>query len=244
MISTGSLPRRSSRRPLAALALVLSCSGVAAADAVSFDRDIRPILAENCFACHGPGKAEAGLRLDSAEAAARLLDSGVKAVVPGDPQASGLVARIGATDPDVIMPPPHSRKTLTAAQKETLSRWIAAGAAYEKHWSFRSIERPAVPDVPAAAGPIDRFLEARLGSEGLPVNGEADRRTLARRASFALTGLPPAPADVEAFVADASPDAYEKFVDHLLASPQYGEEMARHWLDVARYADTHGLHLD
>ena len=247
MITSGCRPDRSARlasATLAALVLVLPCGGVAAADAVSFDRDIRPILAENCFACHGPGKEEAGLRLDSAEAAARRLDSGVQAIVPGDPKASGLIARITAADPDVVMPPPHSRKTLTAAQKELLSRWIAAGGAFEKHWSFRPIRRPAVPEVASVAGPIDRFLEARLGAEGLPVNDEADRRTLARRVSFTLTGLPPTPAEVEAFVADTAPDAYEKLVDRLLESPHYGEEMARHWLDVARYADTHGLHLD
>ncbi|MFM8414370.1 MAG: DUF1549 and DUF1553 domain-containing protein, partial [Planctomycetota bacterium] len=149
-------------------------------------------------------------------------------------------------DPDVVMPPPHTNKPLSAAQKAVLAKWIAAGAVYERHWSFTPIVRPDVPAAAdsAATSPIDRFLEARLAAEGLPVNAEADRRTLARRLSFALTGLPPTPAEVEAFVNDAAPDAYDKLVDRLLAGPHHGEEMARHWLDAARYADTHGLHLD
>jgi hypothetical protein len=216
-----------------------------AAGPIRFDRDIRPLLSENCYACHGPGQQEAGLRLDGAEEATRELDSGARAIVPGEPAASELVARIRSSDPDLVMPPPHSKKTLSTEQKELLERWITAGAVYEKHWSFGPIEQPPVPAVAAAdLGPIDRFLEARLAAEGLPVNAEADRRTLIRRLSFALAGLPPAPAEVEAFVADGSPDAYGRLVDRLLASPHYGEEMARHWLDVARYADTHGLHLD
>ena len=211
-----------------------------------FDRDIRPLLSENCYACHGPGTQEAGLRLDSAEEAGRELDSGTRAVVAGDLTASELIARIDASDPDVVMPPPHSKKSLSAEQKALLKRWIADGAVYEAHWSFRPVRRPTVPSVPdaAAAHPIDRFLESRIAAEGLPLNGEADRSTLIRRVTFALTGLPPTPADVDAFVADASPEAYDRVVDRLLASPHHGEEMARHWLDAARYADTHGLHND
>jgi hypothetical protein len=210
---------------------------------VRFDRDIRPLLSENCYACHGPGDQEAGLRLDSAEEATRELDSGSRAIVAGDLAASELIERINATDPDVVMPPPHSKKTLTPEQKKLLTRWIDAGAPYEQHWSYRPIVRP---DVPAgdAANPIDRFLGAEIAAAKLPMNAEADRPTLVRRLSFALTGLPPTPDQVAAFVADASPDAYEKLVDRLLASPHHGEEMARHWLDNARYADTHGLHLD
>jgi hypothetical protein len=208
-----------------------------------FDRDIRPLLSENCYACHGPGQQEAGLRLDSAEEAARELESGTRAIVAGDPAKSELIARINATDPDVVMPPPHSKKTLSAEQKELLTRWIQAGAPYEKHWSYRPLERPEVP-AGKAANPIDRFLDAAIASATLPVNAEADRPTLIRRLSFALTGLPPTPEQVAAFVADASPDAYAKLVEKLLASPHHGEEMARHWLDNARYADTHGLHLD
>jgi hypothetical protein len=227
-----------------ALAAALALAPAAAEEPIRFDRDIRPLLSDNCFSCHGPGQQEAGLRLDSAEEATRELDSGSRAIVAGDAAASEMIARIDATDPDVIMPPPHSKKTLTDAQKELLKRWIAAGAAYEKHWSFRPLERPSPPPAKAHTHPIDRFLDASLAAAGLPVNTEADRPTLIRRLSFALTGLPPAPEQVAAFVADTSPDAYESLVERLLASPHHGEEMARHWLDQARYADTHGLHLD
>ena len=234
------------RLPLFATpALLLAAQALAAhAAAPRFDRDVEPILSEHCFACHGPGKQEAGLRLDSLDAASRPLESGHRAIVAGDAAASELVARIVATDPDVLMPPPHTNKPLSDAQRDTLRSWIESGAHYEQHWSFRPIARPAVPDGPVEAGPIDRFLEARLAAEALPVNAEADRETLIRRAAFALTGLPPKPAEVDAFLADAAPGAYERLVDRLMNSPHHGEEMARHWLDVARYADTHGLHLD
>jgi mono/diheme cytochrome c family protein len=213
---------------------------------VRFDRDIRPILSENCYACHGPGTQEAGLRLDSHEAATAALDSGSRAIVAGDQKASEMLARIVATDPDVVMPPPNSHKTLSAEQRNLLTKWIAAGAPYEQHWSFRPVVRPEVPAAadPAVTNPVDRFLEARLAEAKLPVNPEADRRTLLRRLSFALTGLPPTPAEVDTFVANTSPDAYEKQVERLLKSVHHGEEMARHWLDAARYGDTHGLHLD
>ena len=219
--------------------------GTAAEKPIRFDRDIRPLLSEHCFACHGPGKQEAGLRLDDGPATLALLESGERAIVPGDTASSALIARIVATDPDTVMPPPHFHKELSEAQKDLLTRWIAAGAPYEQHWSFRKIVRPEVPAAPGDPGnPIDRFLEARVAAEGLPLNAAADRPTLIRRVSFALTGLPPTPEEVAAFVADPAPDAYDKLVDRLLASPHHGEEMARHWLDVSRYADTHGLHLD
>ncbi len=213
---------------------------------IAFDREIRPLLSENCYACHGPGEQEAGLRLDSHEAATAELASGAIAVVAGDLDASELLARIRSVDPDVVMPPPHTNKVLSEEQKDLLAKWIAEGAPFEGHWSFQPIERPPVPEAgdAAVANPVDRFVDARLLAEDLPVSGEADRRTLARRLSFALTGLPPSTAEVDRFVADTSPDAYEQLVDRLLASPHHGEEMARHWLDVARYADTHGLHLD
>ena len=220
---------------------------VAAADpAIRFDRDIRPLLSENCYACHGPGTQEAGLRLDSHEAATAQLASGGRAIVAGDTKASEMLARIAATDPDVAMPPPHTNKSLSPEQKGLLAKWIAAGAPYERHWSFAPVVRPEVPAAADAAvtQAIDRFLEARLAADKLPPNPEADRPTLIRRLSFALTGLPPTPAEVAAFVADTAPDAYEKQVERLLQSPHHGEEMARHWLDAARYADTHGLHLD
>ena len=232
---------------LVGLVTALAASGSFAAEpAIRFDRDIRPILSENCYACHGPGTQEAGLRLDSHEAATAELGSGSRAIVAGDQRASELLARIAAADPDVVMPPPHTNKTLSPEQRDLLAKWIAAGAPYEQHWSFRPVLRPEVPAAtdPAITHPVDRFLEARLAEAKLPVNSEADRPTLLRRLSFAVIGLPPMPAEVDAFVADTSPDAYEKQVERLLQSPHHGEEMARHWLDAARYADTHGLHLD
>ena len=240
------LGRGKPSRPIAVWAVALAAAGAAAAAAegpIRFDRDIRPLLAENCYACHGPGAAESGLRLDSLASATRELEGGGRAIVPGDPDTSGLVVRIGSNDPEVVMPPPHTNKTLSAADRDLLVRWIRGGAAYEEHWSFRPIERPRVP-ARAGTNPIDRFLDERLADATLPVNDEADRPTLARRLSFALVGLPPAPDDVAAFVADGSTTAWERLVERLLESPHHGEEMARHWLDQARYADTHGLHLD
>ena len=235
--------------PLALMCLVfVLVQGPASAveSPLRFDRDIRPLLSENCYACHGPGTQEAGLRLDSAAEAGRELSSGSRAVVAGDTVASEAIARIRSTDPDTIMPPPQAKKTLSAEQIALLERWIAEGGVYEAHWSFRPVVRPEPPTVAdtAAMHPVDRFIEARVAEAGLPLNGEADRGTLIRRATFALTGLPPTPAEVEAFLADPGGDAYERLVDRLLASPHHGEEMARHWLDAARYGDTHGLHFD
>ena len=227
--------------------VALTATGMAGEGAsIRFDRDIRPILAENCFACHGPGGQEAGLRLDTAEAASRELDSGLRAVVPSDIAASGLVDRIRSSDADLVMPPPYSHKELSASEQELLVRWIEAGAPYEQHWSFRPLERPALPRTAesVAEHPVDAFLTTRLEADALPINLPADRPTLIRRLSFTLTGLPPTPAEVDAFLADPAADAYEKLVARLLASPRHGEEMARHWLDAARYGDTHGLHLD
>jgi hypothetical protein len=217
---------------------------VRASDKVEFNRDIRPILMENCFACHGPDSAarKAKLRLDQREAAVKA-----EVLVPGKPEESELVRRIMAKDVKERMPPANAHKTLTTAQKDLLTTWIAQGAEYQPHWSYLKPERPELPAVKNAAwarNAIDRFVLAKLQRAGLQPAPEADRRTLARRLSLDLTGLPPAPADVEAFVKDAAPDAYEKFVDQLLASPQWGEHRARYWLDAARYADTHGLHFD
>ncbi len=209
-----------------------------------YNRDIRPILAENCFACHGPDSAarKASLRLD-------LRDEAVKAqaFVPGKPDESALVERIFATDAKELMPPAKSHKKLTAAQKETLKRWVAAGAEYQPHWSFIPPKRPALPEVKNktwARNPIDRFILAELEKKGLQPAPEADRRTLARRLSLDLTGLPPRPEDVEEFVSDKAPDACESYVAKLLRSPHWGEHRGRSWLDVARYADTHGIHFD
>ncbi|AMV38059.1 DUF1553 domain-containing protein [Planctomyces sp. SH-PL62] len=226
------------------LALASSAVPARADDAVVYNRDVRPILAENCFACHGPDSAarKADLRLDVREAAVEM-----GAVEPGDLEASSLVARIETDDKHEVMPPPGSHKTLTAEQKDVLKRWIAQGAEYQAHWSLIAPTRSALPKTADASWgrtPIDAFILSALESKGIKPAPEADRRTLARRASLDLTGLPPNPEEVEAFVADASPDAYEKYVDALLRSPAWGEHRGRYWLDAARYADTHGYHFD
>ena len=216
----------------------------AVAQTVDFNRDVRPILADTCFACHGPDEKarKADLRLDNrADALA------AKAVVPGKPGEAELVRRITSTDPAEKMPPAKSGKKLTPAQVETLRTWVAQGAEYKGHWAFIPPVRPAVPAIKAAGrvrNPIDAFVLARLEKEGLKQSPEADRPTLIRRVTLDLTGLPPTLAEVDAFLADKSPDAYEKVVDRLLASPRYGERMALDWLDAARYADTHGYHID
>jgi hypothetical protein len=225
-------------------------SPVHAAEApLDFNRDVRPILSDRCFSCHGPDgeDRQAGLRLDLRDAAIAELDSGATAVVPGDPTQSEIVTRITSTDPDVVMPPPRFNKPITPAEADILKRWIAAGAEYRGHWAFERVERPAVPEVKDRAWPrtpIDRFILARLEQERLTPNPEADKVTLARRLSLDLTGLLPAPADVDVFLADTAPDAYERYVDTLLASPHFGERMAIEWLDAARYADSHGYQTD
>jgi mono/diheme cytochrome c family protein len=215
---------------------------------ISFNRDIRPILSDNCFACHGPDHAnrQAGLRLDVAEQAVAELESGVRAIVPGDEGASELIARIVSDDPDSVMPPPQAKiGRLTAAQVQLLTRWITEGATYEPHWAFVPPAKPAVPtDAAPGSQPLDRLVAAGLAKRGLTLQPEADRATLIRRASFDITGLPPTPAEVEAFVADASPDAYERLLDRLLASPRYGERMAADWMDLARYSDSYGFQVD
>lgn len=213
---------------------------------LQYNRDIRPILAENCFACHGPDSAarKAGLRLDKAEEATQARN-GRAPLVKGKPEESLIIQRINGKGP--IMPPKSSHKELTPQQIATLTRWVKEGAKYEAHWAYIAPTRPALPKVKNAAwvrNPIDRFILARLEAAGLTPAPEADQRTLARRLSLDLTGLPPDPKDVEAFVADKSPNAYEKLVDKFLASPQWGEHRGRYWLDAARYADTHGIHFD
>jgi hypothetical protein len=214
------------------------------AEAIEYNRDIRPILSENCFACHGPDSAarKADLRLDQRAAAVEL-----GAIVPNDPEASGLIERITTDDKSMRMPPRSSNKTLNARQIDLLRRWVAAGAEYQPHWSLIAPTRPAPPAVKNEAwirNPIDRFVLALLEKNRLAPAPEADRRTLARRLSLDLTGLPPEPAVVEAFVNDRAPDAYEQLVDRLMATPEWGEHRARYWLDAARYADTHGIHFD
>jgi hypothetical protein len=212
---------------------------------LTFNRDIRPILADKCLSCHGQDakKREADLRMDTFEGATADL-GGTRAIVPGDLDQSELWTRVTSDDEDEVMPPPSSHKTLSDDEKALLRRWILEGAAYQKHWAFEPIQKPALPTVANATQPIDAFLLERLQAESLTPQGTADKETLIRRVAFALTGLPPTVAEVDTYLADEAADAYEKMVDRYLASPRYGEEMARHWLDVARYADTHGLHLD
>ncbi|MFM1769712.1 MAG: hypothetical protein RJA22_2241 [Verrucomicrobiota bacterium] len=220
--------------------------GAPGAAPVDYIRDIRPILSDNCFSCHGPDEQsrKAGLRLDERESALRPAKSGDRALVPGDPKASTLLARVMSADPDEVMPPPKTKKTLSPAQVELLRRWVAEGAEYRGHWAFEKPRRPALPDSGAARHPVDAFLQERLRQEGLAFSPEADKTTLIRRVTLDLTGLPPTPAEVDAFLADRSPEAYDKVVARLLQSPRYGEHMARYWLDSARYADSHGFHID
>ncbi|MBM4022752.1 MAG: DUF1549 domain-containing protein [Planctomycetes bacterium] len=211
---------------------------------IDFNRDIRPILAENCFYCHGQdgNKRQADLRLDDRKAA---VDAG--AIVPGDVGASSLLERICSSDADVVMPPPDSNRRLTPDQKALLERWIAAGADYEPHWAFVPPRRPGPPAVKKTdwiRSPVDGFVLAKLEAAGLAPSPEADRPTLIRRLHADLVGLPPTPEEVDAFVADTTPDAYERLVDRLLASPHYGERMALAWLDAARYADSNGFQQD
>ena len=215
---------------------------------IDFNRDIRPVLSNNCFKCHGPDAAErkAGLRLDVREEALRASESGAVAIAPGKPEESELVRRIFASDDDQ-MPPIDSNKRLTGAEKVLLKEWIAAGAPWQEHWSFVAPKRPALPSVSRAdwpLGAIDHFILARLDAEKVAVSPEADAQTLIRRLSLDVTGLPPTPDVVEGFVNDASGDAYEKLVERLLESPHFGERMAQEWLDAARFADTNGYHID
>ncbi len=212
---------------------------------VSYNRDIRPILSDKCFLCHGPDERmrdeTGGLRLDLRDEAVAF-----EAIVPGDPDGSLLVDRITSERARTVMPPPHTNLALSEDEVALLTRWIAEGAPYEDHWSFVPPTRPAVPDAGAgwARNDIDRFVHTRLDNGGLTPSPEADKATLLRRATLALTGLPPTPDEVDAFLADEREDAYEHAVDRLLASPRFGEHQSRYWLDAVRYADTHGLHLD
>ncbi len=212
--------------------------------AIDYNRDIRPILSDHCFACHGPDKHQrkADLRLDIRENAIEL-----EAIVPGKPEESEVVSRLFETDPDEIMPPSKMNKPLTAAQKDLLKRWVAAGAPYAPHWAYTPLNRPAIPalrDASHVRNPIDAFIQANLESHKIAPSPEADRRRLLRRLSLDLTGLPPTPEEVQAFLQDRSPRAYETQVERLLDSPRFGERMAVPWLDVVRYSDTVGYHGD
>jgi mono/diheme cytochrome c family protein len=219
-----------------------------AAEKLSYNRDVRQILSDNCFACHGfdPEKREAGLRLDTREGATASND-GVVAIVPGDVNKSALWKHINSTDAEEVMPPPETHKTLSSAQKEILRQWIEQGAPYEKHWSFVPPAEETLPVVKHKdwpRQPLDHFVLAKLETKKLKPAPEAEKEILIRRVTLDLTGLPPTIAEVDAFLADAAPDAYEKAVDRLLASPHYGERMAVDWLDAARYADTNGFQVD
>ena len=228
--------------------LMWGLGSASADDLVRFNRDVRPILSENCFACHGfdSNNRKADLRLDTREGATSNND-GVTAIVPGNINKSALWKLINSTDADVVMPPPETHKKLSSEQKKTLRKWIEQGAPYEMHWSFVP---PTVQELPKVKQgdwprhPFDHFILAKLESKKLKPSPEAKKETLIRRVTLDLTGLPPTLQEVDAFLADTSPNAYEKVVDRLLASPHYGERMAVDWLDAARYADTNGFQVD
>jgi hypothetical protein len=245
------MPSNSSRfRFLSVRRLALACfffglvTPCWASDEIDFSREIRPILSENCAFCHGPDEQtrEAGLRLDLADGAWSVIEKGAS-------DESELIRRIISDDPDEVMPPPDSNRSLTASQIELLRRWVDQGAAWEQHWSFQPLQAPPVPSVPhrdhaPIRNPIDAFVRKELDKRGIKPAPEADRPTLIRRLSLDLTGLPPTPQQVEAFVGDSDPGAYRRLVDRLLASPGFGERMAWNWLDAARYADTNGYQGD
>ncbi|MGE4003380.1 MAG: DUF1549 domain-containing protein, partial [Planctomycetaceae bacterium] len=218
------------------------------ASSVRFNRDVRPILSDKCFQCHGPDTAarQADLRLDDRENIVHR-PNGAALIEPGHPERSELFRRVMNEDPDERMPPPDSGKSLTAGEIELLRRWIAAGADYEPHWAYIAPVRSKLPRVDQAdwpRNPIDQFVLARLEQDGLAPSRTADRPTLIRRVTLDLTGVPPTPEEVEAFVSDRLSGAYEQLVDRLLESPRYGERMAADWLDAARFADTHGYLFD
>lgn len=234
-------------RPLALAGLSLALPLAAAAP--DFQKEVRPILSANCFHCHGNDRTTrmAGLRLDVREGLFSVRKSG-PVIVPGQPERSLLWQRITAKDPARRMPPPYAHKTLKPEELETIRRWIAAGAEWREHWAFRAPVRPPLPEVRQAGwvrNPIDRFVLAKLEAMGLAPAPEAPRHVLIRRLAYDLTGLPPDPDDVEAFLRSADPEKdYAALVEKYLASPHYGEHRARYWLDAARYGDTHGLHID
>ncbi len=235
--------------PIFVITLAAFARVSAATPAIQFNRDVRPILSDNCFACHGPdGNSRKGkFRLDTPEGVFEARPQHQPAVVPGKPEQSELWRRIVAKSADDLMPPPESHKVLKPEQKEILKKWIASGAQWQGHWAFIKPERPPVPRLKNNSwvrNPMDAFILTKLEGKGLKPAPEADRRTLARRLALDLTGLPPTPEAVEAFVKDKAPDYYEKYVRQLMTTSAWGEHRARYWLDAARYADTHGLHFD
>ena len=216
---------------------------------IEFARDVRPILANHCWSCHGQDEAtrQGKLRLDGRDAALLKGESGKVAIVAGKPELSEVIARIVATDEETIMPPVHAKKPLNVAQKETLKRWIAQGADFAQHWAFVTPQRPQLPKVKRndwARNAIGAFVLKRLEEAGLSPSPETDKATWLRRVTLDLTGLPPSPSELSAFMNDSSPAAHESVVDRLFASPRYAERMAMHWLDAARFADTNGYNND
>jgi hypothetical protein len=230
---------------LLSLGAVCLCIEVRASDSPAFSRDIQPLLAKHCVVCHGPDEAEGGLRLDLAERAHSPLESGATAVVPGKPDASELLVRVTSTDESVRMPP--EGEPLSDVEVAALRQWIQQGAAFEEHWSYRPVEKPVLPEVQNTAwirNPIDQFVLAQLEDRMITPSPDAEPATLIKRLYYDLIGLPPTPAEVDAFVADTAPDAWESLVDRLLASEHFGERWGRHWLDKARYADSDGYEKD
>lgn len=216
---------------------------------IDFARDVRPILADNCFTCHGADdqSRKSKLRLDGRDHAIKGGSSGLAAIVPGNPDDSELIARVNSEDPDEVMPPPSTKRKLTPQQIATLRGWIEKGADYQAHWAFQPPQRPALPTVSDSSWiktPVDAFILARLDKEGIQHAPSADRPTLLRRLSLDLIGLPPTPEEIDQFASDSSPDAIDKVVDRLLKSSHHGERWARHWLDAARYADSDGFEKD
>jgi hypothetical protein len=243
-VAMRSLRKRFGVIPMLLLSASLARAGTERASGVEFNRDVRPILSENCFVCHGPGKEDrkADLRLDLREVALAH-----KAIVPANPSQSKIVQHIFSKDPKSIMPPPETNKKLTAAEKQTLRDWIAAGATYEPYWAYVPPVRAKPKQTKSTVwvrNPIDAFILHQLDEKGIEPSPETDRATLLRRLSLDLIGLPPTREEVEAFDADPSPQSYERQVDRLLASPHFGERMAVPWLDVVRFADTVGYHGD
>jgi len=230
--------------PVILIALTVVAATITAAP-ISFNRDIRPILSNNCYQCHGPDSAarKAKLRLDREADSRAELKGGARAIVPGEITESELIYRITTDDADEKMPPADSHRHLTPKQIELLKQWVKEGGKYEGHWAFIPPTAAPFPKVKLKTWPrngIDHFILARFEAEGLNPSSEADKATLLRRVSFDLTGLPPTLTELDTFLANKSPKAFEKVVDRLLASPRYGEHMARYWLDAARYADTNG----
>ena len=235
-------------RPLPCLWLLIAGIAIRChADEPSFGRQIRPILAERCFSCHGPDESEGGLQLHDREMALGETDSGARAIVPGDWQKSALIERVATDDEDLRMPPTGEGEPLTNEEIKLLQTWIAQGAEWNEHWAFEPVASPDVPQTHTRKwirNPIDSFILHRLAFEGLEPSPEAARSTLIRRAYYDLLGLPPTPEEVARFVADTDPKAYEGLIDRLLESPHYGEKWGRHWLDLVRYAESNSFERD